>query len=57
MGAEQANQRLSEVRALAVAQWRAENRRIGFAVAGLRGAAVGGLPLDGGGRVAGDACR
>lgn len=33
------------------------NTRIELVVAGLRGRAIGGMPLDGGGRVAGDACR
>lgn len=36
---------------------RAANRRVGFALASLRGRAIGGMPVDGGGSVAGDACR
>jgi OmpA-OmpF porin, OOP family len=35
---------------------KAENRRIEFVMAGLRGKAIGGMPLDGGGKVAGDVC-
>jgi OOP family OmpA-OmpF porin len=35
---------------------KAENRRIDFVMAGLRGKAIGGMPLDGGGKVAGDPC-
>ncbi len=35
---------------------RAKNRRIAVAVAMLRGKAIGGLPVDGGGRVSGDPC-
>ncbi len=35
---------------------RAENTRIAAINAGLRGRAIGGMPLDGGGRVAGDPC-
>lgn len=35
---------------------RAQNRRTVFAIAGLRGRAIGGMPLDGGGKLAGDAC-
>lgn len=38
------------------AEGRAANTRVVFAPAGLRGRAIGGLPLDGGGQVAGDAC-
>lgn len=82
-----ANQTLSEKRALAVARWlvahgvdckrliavgfgsqkpifannspenKAQNRRIAFVNAALRGHAIGGMPVDGGGRVAGDVCR
>lgn len=37
-------------------QGRAENRRVEFAMAALRGRLVGGMPADGGGRVAGDLC-
>jgi OOP family OmpA-OmpF porin len=36
---------------------KANNRRIVFAIAGLRGKMIGGLPADGGGVVAGDACK
>jgi OOP family OmpA-OmpF porin len=36
---------------------RAENRRVVFAPAALRGRPIGGLPLNGGGNVAGDLCR
>jgi hypothetical protein len=32
------------------------NRRISFFNAGLRGRAIGGMPLDGGGQLAGDPC-
>ena len=35
---------------------KAENRRIEFVMAGLRGKAIGGMPLDGGGKTAGDVC-
>jgi OOP family OmpA-OmpF porin len=35
---------------------KAQNRRIDFVMAGLRGKAIGGMPLDGGGKVAGDPC-
>ena len=35
---------------------KAENRRIEFVMAGMRGKAIGGMPLDGGGKVAGDLC-
>jgi len=35
---------------------KAENRRVEFIMAGLRGKAIGGMPLDGGGKVAGDVC-
>jgi OOP family OmpA-OmpF porin len=35
---------------------RAANTRVVFAPAGLRGRAIGGLPLDGGGQVAGAPC-
>jgi OmpA-OmpF porin, OOP family len=87
MGSDEANQRLSENRALAVAkelvqrgvgckrlipvgfgetqpvapndtpEGRQANRRTRFVVASLRGRPVGGLPVDGGGKVAGDPCR
>jgi OOP family OmpA-OmpF porin len=33
------------------------NRRIAFVNAALRGRAIGGMPVDGGGKVAGDPCR
>jgi OOP family OmpA-OmpF porin len=36
---------------------RALNRRTAFANAGMRGKAIGGMPLDGGGKVAGDPCE
>lgn len=36
---------------------RAQNRRTVFANAMLRGRAIGGMPADGGGRVAGDPCH
>lgn len=36
---------------------KAPNAKIIFAVAALRGTAVGGMPVDGGGKVAGDACQ
>lgn len=36
---------------------RAQNRRTDFVNAALRGRAIGGLPLDGGGVVAGDPCQ
>ncbi len=35
---------------------RAQNRRTSFAVAMLRGRAIGGMPTDGGGNPAGDPC-
>lgn len=36
---------------------RAQNRRVSFFIAALRGRAIGGMPLDGGGKVAGgDLC-
>lgn len=35
---------------------KAENRRTTFVIAALRGKAIGGMPADGGGKVAGDAC-
>lgn len=35
---------------------RAQNRRTAFINAALRGRAIGGMPLDGGGQVAGDPC-
>jgi OOP family OmpA-OmpF porin len=36
---------------------KAQNRRTDFVNAELRGRAIGGLPVDGGGRVAGDPCK
>ncbi|MFO0758501.1 MAG: OmpA family protein [Byssovorax sp.] len=36
---------------------KAVNRRVDFVNAGLRGKAIGGMPVDGGGKVAGDPCR
>jgi len=36
---------------------KAQNRRIEFIPAALRGKAIGGMPLDGGGVVAGDPCK
>jgi OOP family OmpA-OmpF porin len=35
---------------------KAQNRRIDFVMAGLRGKAIGGMPLDGGVKTAGDPC-
>lgn len=35
---------------------RAANRRVELYSAGLKGMAIGGMPMDGGGRVAGDPC-
>jgi OOP family OmpA-OmpF porin len=41
----------------ATAEGRAQNRRVSFFVAALRGRAIGGMPLDGGGKsAAGDLC-
>lgn len=81
------NQKLTEQRALAVAQWlkaqgidcqrllpvgfggtkpvaantspagKSQNRRVTVVNAELRGRAIGGLPVDGGGKVAGDPCK
>jgi OOP family OmpA-OmpF porin len=82
------NQKLSEGRAMAVAQWlvgkgtnckrlvpvgfgesklvvspeatpddKSKNRRVVFINAEINGKAIGGLPLDGGGKIAGDACK
>jgi OmpA-OmpF porin, OOP family len=39
------------------AEGRAANRRTAFANAALRGKPIGGMPLDGGGAVAGDPCK
>ncbi len=39
------------------AEGRAANRRTAFANAALRGKAIGRMPLDGGGAVAGDPCK
>ncbi len=36
---------------------KAQNRRLEARVAELRGRAIGGMPVDGGGRVAGDPCQ
>lgn len=41
----------------ATPEGRAANRRFQFVHAGLRGRAIGGMPMDGGGKVAGDVCR
>lgn len=35
---------------------RSANRRVSFVNAALRGHAIGGMPVDGGGKVAGDSC-
>jgi OOP family OmpA-OmpF porin len=81
------NQKLSELRALAVARWlvakgtdckrliavgfgetkpvaandtaenKAQNRRTAFVNAALRGKPIGGMPVDGGGKNAGDPCK
>jgi len=40
----------------ATAEGRAQNRRVSFVNAALRGRAIGGMPVDGGGKVAGDLC-
>ncbi len=39
------------------ADGRAQNRRTWFFNAALRGKAIGGMPTDGGGKVAGDPCK
>jgi len=39
------------------AEGRAQNRRTTFVNAALRGKAIGGMPLEGGGKVAGDPCK
>ncbi len=36
---------------------KAQNRRINFFNAALRGKAIGGMPLDGGGKIAGESCN
>lgn len=36
---------------------RSQNRRVRFVNAALRGRAIGGMPVDGGGHVAGDLCK
>jgi OOP family OmpA-OmpF porin len=36
---------------------RARNRRVAFVRAALNGRSIGGEPLDGGGKVAGDPCH
>ncbi len=36
---------------------RAQNRRVSFVNASLRGRAIGGMPVDGGGKVAGEVCN
>ncbi len=36
---------------------KAQNRRMAFVNAQLRGKSIGGMPVDGGGNVAGDACK
>lgn len=41
----------------ATAEGKAANRRVTVVNAGLRGRAIGGMPLDGGGVVAGDVCK
>ena len=86
-GKADANQALSEKRALSVARWlvgrgvdckrlipvgfgqskpiadnntpdgKAQNRRTAFVNAGLKGKPIGGMPVEGGGKVAGDACK
>ncbi|MSP24157.1 MAG: OmpA family protein [Myxococcales bacterium] len=86
-GADAANQTLSELRAMAVAQWliakgidckrliavgfgesklkvspevtpvdKEFNRRVDFVNAELDGKPIGGLPVDGGGKIAGNTC-
>ncbi len=36
---------------------KAENRRVSFINVSLRGRAIGGMPVDGGGKIAGDICN
>jgi OOP family OmpA-OmpF porin len=87
VGDANANQLLSEKRALAIVRWlvgegvdckrllavgfgstkpvaandtpenRAQNRRMTFVNAALRGRNIGAMPTDGGGKIAGDACQ
>ena len=40
----------------ATPEGKAQNRRISFFNAALKGRAIGGMPLDAGGQIAGDAC-
>ena len=89
-GAREANQTLSEKRAMAVARWlttagekcdrllpvgfgqmkpiagtpdkqtvdeKTSNRRVAFVNTALKGKPIGGMPVDGGGKVAGDPCK
>jgi OOP family OmpA-OmpF porin len=86
-GKADANQTLSEKRAMSVARWlvghgvacgrlipvgfgqtkpvapndtadnKAQNRRVAFVNAALKGRPIGGAPVDGGGKVAGDPCK
>jgi OOP family OmpA-OmpF porin len=44
------------VAANATPEGKAQNRRVTFFNAGLRGRPIGGLPVDGGGKLAGDPC-
>lgn len=39
------------------AEGRAQNRRVDFVNAEIKGKAIGGMPVDGGGKVAGDPCK
>jgi OmpA-OmpF porin, OOP family len=41
----------------ATSEGKAQNRRTTFIIAGLRGRAIGGMPLDGGGKLAGEICQ
>lgn len=41
----------------ATAEERAQNNRVVFAIAALRGRLIGGMPADGGGKVAGACCQ
>jgi OOP family OmpA-OmpF porin len=89
-GAKDANQTLSEKRAMAVARWlttagekcdrllpvgfgqmkpiagtpdkqtadeKTSNRRVAFVNSAIKGKPIGGMPVDGGGKVAGDPCK